>query len=944
MDDFKLLFFLLLATISSSRSSPIFFDQDGVASRTNADYRLPTNSKPIHYVIKLNPHLTNDNFTFTGEVTITLEVVQASTNITLHSKEQTIDESRTFLAPYNDNTTRYSITHNYDTTTDFLILSANETLPVGNYTLIIHYTGDLRDDMIGFYRSSYTNSNNETVWIATSKFEPTHARYAFPCYDEPALKATVDIWLKREQSQHALANTNIYTEKKDNSDNKTWSIFETTPLISTYLIAFIASDFGSIRNADNTFGVWARSDVISTAQYSFDFGIKSLERLENHTSVKYYGYSLPKMDQIAIPDFASGAMENWGLVTYRERYLLYQDGVSTKSDRQGIATVIAHEFGHQWYGNLVGPEWWTYLWLNEGFATYFEYFNAHEIESTWRLDQQFPVVELQAKAFAVDGLGTSHAMNANVKSPTEIRSIFDSISYAKAGSVIRMMEHVIGTPVFKTGLNNYLVANQFNTGTSDLLWKGIQTAVDQTNLNLNIKRIMDTWVTQPGFPVITVTRNYDAKTALVQQERFYLADAATYNSTSYYWWVPINYVVASDIDFTDTAPETWIPATDNISISSLSSNDWIILNRQQTGYYRVNYDKTNWKLITTYLNSESYNNIHVVNRAQLLDDAFNLARAGYIDYTIALDLTTYLAQETDYIPWYSAFTGLNYLYRWLGSSDSYDLFKAYVLKLIAKSQETLTLTELSDDEHVETLHRTNVLSWACKLNQSKCLSTAAEKFSAWLLDGYGTAITPNLKTVFFCYGIQQSNSTVWNELWKKYLATDLSSEQRRILSALGCTEDVDILNQYMSLATTTGSGIRAQDSTTAFSAVYTASPKNVEVALDYIINNLDSIYEYYGGTGSIATLLSGIGLRITNNELLEKLVKFSEQQSSILGGAASTGIANARRNLAWIEKYEPVVAQWLSEELPENEGSGAASTIGSITLPIVFIFVMRYFQ
>ncbi|XP_015517533.2 aminopeptidase N [Neodiprion lecontei] len=910
-------------------------------SKADSDYRLPNTSRPLHYVIKLNPHLVENNFTFTGETTITLEVLQATNTITIHSKEQTISESRTLLSNY-ANTTNYTVTHSYDTERDFLTLTTSVTLIAGNYSLSLYYTGDLRDDMIGFYKSSYSNSTGDTIWIATSKFEPGFARYAFPCYDEPALKATVDIWLKRESSQHCLANTPILTEYEDSDDGKTWTVFETTPLISTYLVAFIASDFAGITTDDNTFGVWARSSAIATAQYAFDFGIESLESLENYTGIAYYNYALDKMDQIAIPDFSSGAMENWGLVTYRERYLLYEDGVSTTSDKQNIATVISHEFTHQWFGNLVSPYWWTYLWLNEGFATYFEYFITAEIETDWRLEEQFVVAEIHADAFAADGLGTSHAMNADVETISEIRAIFDSISYGKAGSVIRMMEHMITNSVFKAGLTNYLNTNAFDYGTSDRLWEAIQEAVDANGQSLNVKEVMDTWVTQAGFPVVTVTRDYDENTAVLGQERFFLRDKSLYDS-AVYWWVPINWATASDPDYSVTTPTTWIPGNESITIQSPSNSDWILLNKQQTGFYRVNYDTTNWDLLNSFLSSANYTQISPINRAQLIDDALNLARGGYLDYATALNVTKYLAQETDYIPWYSALTGFTYINRLLAQTDSYDNFKTYLTSLLANALETFGYEELDADEHVHKFLRNNVLTWSCRLELDACVEFAKEKLLSWLVDNDETAITPNLKSVVYCTGIRNANSTIWNLMWNKYLATDLSSEQIRILRGLGCSEDTDILNNYMALATTSGSGIRSQDSSTAFQSVYTyGSANNIEPALDYIINNLEAIIEYYGGTSTVTTLLSGIGLRITTSAQLEKLENFATAQSTLLGTAASTGISNAQNNLAWIESYEATISSWLEEAVADSSSSNVG--ISSALLTLCLVCLLNFYQ
>lgn len=227
-------------------------------------------------------------------------------------------------------------------------------------------------------------------------------------------------------------------------------VYQESVPMSTYLVAFVVSDF--VNKTSGNFAVWATSDAIHGASYALEIGPKILKFLENFFDIDY---PLPKMDMIALPDFSAGAMENWGLITFRETTMLYDEGVSGNSNKQRVAIVVAHELAHQWFGNLVTPSWWSDLWLNEGFASYMEYLGVDAVEPSWKSMDQFVVNELQS-VFSLDALSSSHQISVKVDNPDEINDIFDRISYGKGATIIRMMDHFLTTPIFKGGLTNYL--------------------------------------------------------------------------------------------------------------------------------------------------------------------------------------------------------------------------------------------------------------------------------------------------------------------------------------------------------------------------------------------------------------------------------------------------------------------------------------------------------
>ncbi|XP_012262215.2 aminopeptidase N-like [Athalia rosae] len=919
-------------------------------ARADESYRLPNNTRPTHYEIELIPYIVERNFTFDGAVTIDVTVEEATSTIVLHANKLEIFDDEVRI---NGNGVNYvGVNSTYNSTLHFYTIVLPRDLQPGDYSIYVRYTGILPNDMYGFYRSYYYTSSGEIRWLATTQFEATYARQAFPCFDEPAFKAKFTISIAHWPNQTAIANSaTLNVSAPDNDiEGRVWTKFETTPLMSSYLVAFVVSDFGYQANSDESFKVWAREEALNTTTYAVRVGEKILEYLSWYTKINFTR-AFQKMDQIAIPDFSAGAMENWGLVTYRERLLLYKDGVATSRNKQNIATVIAHEFAHQWFGNLVSPAWWKYTWLNEAFATYFELAGTAPVEPTWELENQFTVDNYQP-ALLTDSLDTSHPISDDVYTPSQVAAIFDTITYSKGGSLLRMLETILSTATFRNGLNRYLEKMAFGAATPDDLWEALELEKTENGSSLHpffkVKTIMDTWTTQKGYPLVTVIRNYTTATQEITQERFLLKGRGSSNDTkSYRWWIPLTYATQDRLNwFDDPTPVDWMRAQDeSVFISGFSPLSWIIFNVQQAGFYRVNYDETNWGLIADYLQTEAWSKIHVLNRAQLIDDALNLARAKYLNYKVALPITRYLTRETHYSPWTSAFTGFNHLNTMLASSEAYQDFKDYVLSLVAPIHEALGFEERPEDTHTQKLLRLNANSWACKMGSLSCQNKAEELLLEYYADPNPTdsTISPDLKAWVYCEGLRKANVSVWNFLWKRYLSTDFSGEQTLILSSLGCSQNEEILNNYLALSISPNSTIRSQDTYSIFSSVYTSSPSNVDVAFDFLAKNYEAISEFYGGMNRIGSILNGLASRVVSTKQLDKLRAFVLEHEGNLGDAASSALQAmevAEENLSWLASCEVDIGDWLAKELGR---SGANRFGSSVILATAILAVLRFF-
>ncbi|KAJ8311344.1 hypothetical protein KUTeg_010699 [Tegillarca granosa] len=369
------------------------------------------------------------------------------------------------------------------------------------------------------------------------------------------------------------------------------------------------------------------------------------------------------LDMIAIPDFSAGAMENWGLITYRETSMLFEPGVSSESNKQRVAVVIAHELAHQWFGDLVTMSWWDDLWLNEGFAAYVEYIGTNHTFPDWRMFEYF-VKDVQS-AMEFDGLVTSHPIYVAVSNPDEINEIFDSISYDKGASVLRMMNHFLGDETFRYGVSNYIKNRQYRNAFHDDLWNSL------TNVSIKIK---------------------------------------------YKWKIPFTYTSKSESNFHPSFSDVkWIDREEQVLAVNVTSDDWVIANAQMYGYYRVNYDDQNWIKVIEQLKT-NHEVIHLINRAQIINDAWALASAGELKMEIALKTIDYLKAEEDYIPWRTADGELSY---------------NYMKNLISPLFTRLGLNN-SGSDHMQIYTRSLIVSLACDFGITDCVTESLKLFKEWM--------------------------------------------------------------------------------------------------------------------------------------------------------------------------------------------------------------------
>lgn len=447
------------------------------------------------------------------------------------------------------------------------------------------------------------------------------------------------------------------------------------------------------------------------------------------------------------------------------------------------------------------------------------------------------VVEVQQYAFEVDVAKYLKAVTSEANSPSEIQSVFSPSTYRKAPVVLRMLQHIITDEVFRKGLIKYLHTHQFSSATPDDVWSALQAALDESDVphdGYRLKEVMDTWIEQRHYPVVRVTRNYDTGETTLVQEHFrpHVKSGQEGKIDKDKWWIPLTYATQTNPNFSNTLPTHWLrPHDKNVIIDGIDPDDWIIVNLQQIGYYIVNYDVRNWQRIAEYLNSENYTKIHVLNRAQIISDAYHLLMADQLNIDTFLNITAYLTQETNYVPWFPMFVifyDMADIFRLPGS----EYLLSQIVEVLDELVKNVGYNEDPNESDVTKIKRMEALKWACKLGHTECRRMATIKLDEHLADPETYRVSPNLKKWTYCMGIMEANSSTWNKLLDTYIMEPKNTD---ILNYLSCSEDSDIIINFLNISENS-SAIGDKGYYKIFDEIV-RKHANKDSVLDYILEN-----------------------------------------------------------------------------------------------------------
>ncbi|XP_005182090.2 glutamyl aminopeptidase [Musca domestica] len=878
-------------------------------------FRLPKELRPLHYQLRLQPDLGTK--TFLGSVTLRLEVQKPISFIPVHSKLLNVETKNVQQLNGDFQPVRCltpSLTYEYPEF-EYWITEFPEPLEVGFYSIDFAFNGSLVDRIVGFYQSSYLDKQrNVKRSIATSKFEPTYARQAFPCFDEPNMKAKFSITLVRPTGDgyHALSNMNVECEKDIENDLTEVHFAESVPM-STYLSCFIISDFahqektvrGTLPNVpDFPMRVFSTVAQVDKVNYALNVGVGITEYYIEFFNISY---PLPKLDMAAIPDFVSGAMEHWGLVTYRETALLYDKTISSSANQQRVATVVAHELAHMWFGNLVTMKWWNDLWLNEGFATHIQYKGVNHVHPNWDMSDQFIISELHG-VMKLDSTLASHPIVQKVENPDQITELFDSITYSKGASVIRMLEDLVGADKFRQATTNYLNKMRYsNAETNDFL-----NEVEALKFDFDVKLIMRTWTEQMGLPVVEVKRQGD--TFILSQKRF-LANPEDYNGNhddspfNYRWSIPITYFTNANGD----VQRTIFNYDDReVTLTVPEDIEWIKLNKNQVGYYLVNYPTDVWQALikTLIFRRGDFSN---ADRAHLISDAFALADAGQLDYNIALDLSKYLRKELDYVPWVVGASRLRNITNLLYATDMYSKFVKYARLILRNVCQTVTWDVCGD--HLQNLLRVTVLSSACQYGDSEALEEAGKRFNEWLANP-SQRPHPDIRSTVYYYGMASvGNEQSWNQVWDIFIGETDAQEKAKLMEALAAIKQPWLLQRYINLAWDENN-VRGQDYFTCLQYI-SANPIGQPLVWDYVRENWPGLVKRFGiNERYLGRMIPAITSSFATQTKLEEMESFFKKYPDAGAGTAARkqALETVKNNIKWLKDNQEPIRKWLDSQ------------------------------
>ncbi|XP_077979596.1 aminopeptidase Ey-like [Glandiceps talaboti] len=868
--------------------------------------RLSSDIVPNHYVVRTQLYLDNvdgpNQYTYDGEVTISMHCFVTTSTIKLHFREMTIHYGDTYVRDSQQND--IVISNQYeDEEYEFVVIETATPLQAGeDYTIYVKYDGPLNFDMHGMYRSFYGTQPFATDLVAT-QYQAVAARKAFPCYDEPNFKATFDIIIVHRDRRHALSNMPVIQETYLEDD---WleTTFDTTVLMPTYLLAILVSDFPYLEIVDNgfTFRVWAQPDLIGAANYSLQIGFQMLRFFED-----YYGISYPisKMDFVAVPQFASGAMENWGLVLYTENAMLYDENENTPARKRIVASYVAHELAHKWFGNLVTLDWWDHLWLNEGFASFVTYVGMDHVEPSWQIWESFHFLDM-ANAYSADSTTlTSRPIIQEVGWNAEINREFDSIVYNKGAALVRHFRSFLDESVVHQGIRDYLNMYLYDNVVTDDLWE-VLTEADKDFKGTNVKAIMDSWTLQAGHPVVNITRT--GTSTVVATQTYFMLDPNEYYddkhpNNGYIWYVPLTYTDSTSPDFLKPNKALLYKDPLQLDLVGVGDNDWVLFNIDKWGFYRVNYDDDNWQKLATQLKTD-HTVISNQSRASMIDDAFKVSQPFHTDNVNALRLTEYMDKEFSYVVWETVLLNLGYTHDMLLRTSEFYMFELYWSVQVTPLYESLGWDfSLGDD--VDYFQRINAIVTACNYGNEDCVSEALRQYRAWMSTGEND-IRNEVRAAVYCTAVRHGGLDEWEFAYDEALSPgapgpEAALETNRLLSAMGCTEKTWLLQRYLEDDNF--------DIATVISNTRDKSAVGYSLAWDYAMNNFDTLGLSYDTIWDFQNFMN------TQYDL-DQLNVFGSRHFDMPSSDASgfyDAVERVETNIAWMNRNKDSMKEWLLE-------------------------------
>uniref|UniRef100_A0A3B5A994 Aminopeptidase n=1 Tax=Stegastes partitus TaxID=144197 RepID=A0A3B5A994_9TELE len=885
--------------------------------------RLPKTVSPLHYDLNLHPNLTS--LDFSGVVRIELDVHEDTSTVILHSKHLQISGAL-LLAPEGVKPLQVL---EYPRFHQLALLSDSVLTKGRKYEVQLGFAANLSDSFHGFYKSSYRTSSGEVRVLASTQFEATFARGAFPCFDEPAFKANFTIRIIREPRHIAISNM-PKVKTVELPGGLLEDHFDTTVKMSTYLVAYVVSDFLSVSKTTQhgvKISIYTVPEKIDQTAFALDAAVKLLDFYDDYFDIPY---PLPKQDLAAIPDFQSGAMENWGLTTYRETGLLFDPDKSSASDKLAIAKVIAHELAHQWFGNLVTMEWWNDLWLNEGFAKFMEYVSLHITYPELQVDDFF--LGKCFEAMDVDSLSSSHPVSTPVENPTQIQEMFDDVSYDKGACILNMLRDFLTPEAFEIGIIRYLKRYSYQNTVNSHLWESLTNLCDSDDLvegrikhreycskhklqseaskwhsgdELDVKAIMDTWTLQEGFPLVTV--EVRGREVRLSQERYLKTDDPSLTE-GFLWQIPLTYMTSASSTIRRFLLKT---KTDVLYLPE--EVDWVKFNVDMSGYYMVHYAGEGWNSIIKLL-QHNHTALSSNDRASLIQNVFQLVSVGKVRLDTALELSLYLSRETAVMAVTQGLRELVPLYKLMEKRDMAALenqMKGYIVDLF---RGLIDRQEWADSGSVsERVLRSYLLLFACVRNHAPCVNKATRLFNQWKESDGDMSLPVDITMAVFMMGVRTPEG--FDFLFEKYRHSMQMSFRSRLKSAMAWSPQTDKL-QWLMEQSLHGEVMKTQDLPDVIVSI-SKNPHGYKLAWDFLRAHWHTLIKKFDlGSHSISNLVTGVTSQYSTREMLDEVRSFFGSLTEETGSemrCIQQAYETIEDNIRWMDTNLPLLQAWLDK-------------------------------
>jgi puromycin-sensitive aminopeptidase len=838
-------------------------------------YRLPRTIVPQRYDLTLTPDLGGARFA--GEARIRVNVTEEVTEVVLNAVE--LDILSAELISTTGERLGGSVT--YDETEERATIALSGPVGAGLWELDVTFTGLLNDKLHGFYRSTFRDAEGTEQVIATTQFEATDARRAFPCWDEPDFKATFAVTLIVDRDLTALSNGAVVDDQDLGNGKRQVTFAETMPM-STYLVAFVVGPFEETEPV-LVDGVPIRIASIKGKGHLTGFAEEAAAHAL-HFLAGYFGIAYPsdKLDHVAIPDFAFGAMENLGCVTYRETALLVDKAAASRLEMDRIAQVIAHETAHMWFGDLVTMKWWNGIWLNEAFATFMELLTVDAFRPDWDVWTTFGIG--RSAAMTTDGLTSTRPVEFNVGRPEEAEAMFDILTYQKGAAVLRMLEQYLGPEPFRQGISRYLHEHSYgNTETTDL-WDAIEAESGEP-----ARAVMDSWIYQGGYPLVSVGLSPDGQYLTISQRRFlYRGD-----DDGERWQVPIN-LRLSTAGTVKTARVLLTEESTEIAVSG--PLDWVVVNSGAWGFYRVRYEESLLQPLRAVMHEE----LSPLERLTVVSDTAASMLAGHSPVTDFVSLLAQFPAERDPDVWSAGLGPLALMDRIVSDTDR-PLLQAFVRRIARPVLDELRWGPVPGEaERIGTL-RARLLSAVGTLGADPDVRAEARaRLASYFADP--TSLAPDLVSAVVTIVAYDSGEDEYQQMYERFQTAATPQDKMRFLYALAAPEDPELLGRTLDLCL--GNEVKTQDAPYVIGSVL-GSRTGARLAWPFIEEHWDSIRTRFPDN-SIPRMLESISA-ITDPELAPRIHAFLEANPVPQKKLVAQSLEKLDNNVAFAERVGPTL-------------------------------------